>query len=145
VLALVALGAFALSIGASVYVLLPKSTFYFALSGRNVFENLYEFRDDTPEVHRRLTYDLQRFWEGNDLMQRLFLAFRIAAASLAGSSPSRHQRYPVLDGRHAEPNAASRAAANSECRFARNARRERRRTQVLAPSSSESGRWLCPC
>jgi hypothetical protein len=84
VLARVALGAFAFSIGASVYVLLPKSTFYFALSGRYVFENLYEFRHDTHEVHRRLTYDLQRFWEGNDLiMQRLFLAFRIAAAALA--------------------------------------------------------------
>ena len=66
------------------YVLLPKSTFYFALSGREVFENLYEYRDDTAEVHRRLTYDMQRFWDSNDaVMQRLFLAFRVAAASLA--------------------------------------------------------------
>ena len=48
VLAVIALLAFATSIAASVYVLLPKSTFYFALSGRYVFENLYAYRDDTP-------------------------------------------------------------------------------------------------
>ena len=65
-------------------MLLPKSTFYFALSGRYVYENLYEHRDDTAEIQRRLVYDMQRFWDGNDaVMQRLFLAFRIAAASLA--------------------------------------------------------------
>lgn len=82
-LAGLALAAFAVSIGSSVYVLLPKSTFYFALSGRHVFENLYEYRTDMAEVHRRLTYDMQRFWESNDLvMGRLLVAFRIAAASL---------------------------------------------------------------
>lgn len=84
VLAAVALGAFGISIAASVYVLLPKSTFYFALSGRYVFENLYEYRDDVAEVHRLLVYDMQRFWDDNDVtMRRLLLAFRIAAASLA--------------------------------------------------------------
>ena len=84
VLAVVALAAFAISIAASVYVLLPKSTFYFALSGQYVFENLYEYRHDTPEVHRRLVYDMQRFWDTNDVvMRRLLLAFRIAAAALA--------------------------------------------------------------
>lgn len=78
VLAVIALAAFALSIGASVYVLLPKSTFYFALSGRYVFENLYEFRDDAAEVRRRLVYDMQGFWDSNDaVMRRLLLAFRI--------------------------------------------------------------------
>ena len=83
-LAAVALGAFGISIAASVYVLLPKSTFYFALSGRYVFENLYEYRDDVAEVHRLLVYDMQRFWDDNDVtMRRLLLAFRIAAASLA--------------------------------------------------------------
>lgn len=79
----IALAAFATSMGASVYVLLPKSTFFFALSGRSVFENLYRFRDDMKEVHRRLAYDMQRFWESNDLvLGRLLAAFRIAAASL---------------------------------------------------------------
>ncbi|MGH3072454.1 MAG: hypothetical protein ACRDNB_09345 [Gaiellaceae bacterium] len=83
-LAVVAVGAFAISMAASVYVLLPKSTFYFALSGRHVFENLYEYRDDIGEVRRHLVYDMQRFWDGNDVvMRRLLLAFRIAAAALA--------------------------------------------------------------
>jgi hypothetical protein len=84
VLAAIALTAFATSIAASVYVLLPKSTFYFALSGRYVFENLYEYRDDAEEVHRRRVYDMQRFWDDNDVvMRRLLVAFRIAAAALA--------------------------------------------------------------
>ena len=83
-LAVVALAAFAISIAACVYVLLPKSTFYFALSGKYVFENLYEYRDDAEEIHRRLVYDMQRFWDNNDVvMRRLLVAFRIAAAALA--------------------------------------------------------------
>jgi hypothetical protein len=83
-LAVLAFIAFAVSIAACVYVLLPKSTFYFALSGQYVFENLYEYRDDAAEIHRRLVYDMQRFWDDNDVvMRRLLLAFRIAAASLA--------------------------------------------------------------
>ena len=49
-----------------------------------MFENLYEYRDDTAEIHRRLIYDMQRFWDNNDVvMRRLLLAFRVAAASLA--------------------------------------------------------------
>lgn len=83
-LAALALVSFGISIAASVYVLLPKSSFYFALSGRYVFENLYEWREDTGEVQRRLVYDMQRFWDGNDaVMRRLLLAFRVAAAALA--------------------------------------------------------------
>jgi hypothetical protein len=79
----VAMLAFAVSIASSVYVLLPKSTFFFALSGRYVFENLYEHRGDMSEVHRRLAYDMQRFWDSNDrVMARLLVAFRIAAAAL---------------------------------------------------------------
>ena len=84
VLAVVALLAFATSIAASVYVLLPKSTFYFALSGQYVFENLYAYRDNTAEIYRRLVYDMQRFWDNNDVvMRRHLLAFRFAAAALA--------------------------------------------------------------
>jgi hypothetical protein len=83
VVVVVALAAFAVSIAASIYVLLPKSTLYFALSGPAVFEELYEFREDVGEIHRRLAYDMHRFWEENDaVLQRLFLAFRIAAAGL---------------------------------------------------------------
>jgi hypothetical protein len=82
--ALVALLAFGVSIGASLYVLLPKKEFFFSLVGSHLYEELYPFRDDAAEVLRRLAYDLDRFWEGNDQkMQRIFWAFRIAIAVLA--------------------------------------------------------------
>jgi hypothetical protein len=84
VLTILALIAFAVSIGASLYVLMPKRNLIFALVGSRVFEELYEHRDDLPEVHRRLTYDLDRFWRENDAtMQRVFNAFRVAAWALA--------------------------------------------------------------
>jgi hypothetical protein len=77
--------AFAISIAASVYVLLPKpAKFVFSLEGSAVFEQLYEFRDDMSEVYRRLTYDLDRFWEENDdVMTQLFRWFQVAAVALA--------------------------------------------------------------
>jgi hypothetical protein len=77
--------AFAISVAASVYVLLPKpAKFVFSLEGSAVFEELYEFRDEMSEVHRRLAYDLDRFWDENDeVMTRLFRWFGIAAAALA--------------------------------------------------------------
>jgi hypothetical protein len=79
---LLALIAFAVSFGASLFVLLPR-TFVFALEGPRVYEELYEFRDDAPEIHRRLAYDLQRFWEANDgRLTPVKRAFRVAAWSL---------------------------------------------------------------
>jgi hypothetical protein len=84
ILAVLALVAFATTIGASLYVLMPKENLVFALVGSRVFEELYEHRDDLAEVHRRLTYDLDRFWRENDeTMQRVFNAFRVAAWALA--------------------------------------------------------------
>lgn len=83
VLVALALIAFIVSIAASVYVLLPKNDLVFSLVGSHVFERLYEFAHDEPEVHRRLAYDLDRFWDANDAkMQRLFWAFRLGAAAL---------------------------------------------------------------
>jgi hypothetical protein len=83
-LAVLALAAFGVAIAASLYVLLPKRSLVFALVGSRVFEELYEFRGEIPEVHRRLTYDLDRFWEANDrIMQRLIWVFRVAAWALA--------------------------------------------------------------
>ena len=83
-LAGLALLAFALSMGSSLYVLLPKKNLVFAVVGSRLYEELYEFRDELSEVHRRLAYDLDRFWMANDaLMQRVFSAFRIAAWALA--------------------------------------------------------------
>jgi hypothetical protein len=83
VVALGALAAFVVSLGASIYVLLPKRDLVFSISGSRVFEELYEFRDDIGEVHRRLAYDLDRFREANDGgLQRLLWGFRVTAAVL---------------------------------------------------------------
>lgn len=79
-----ALMAFLVSIAASVYVLLPKKDLTFSLAGARVFEELYPYRNDLAEVHRRLAYDLDRFWEHNDvILGRLLVAFRVAALALA--------------------------------------------------------------
>jgi len=84
-LAILALVAFLLAVGASVYVLLPKTgKFVFAMVGAGLYEGLYELRDDLGEVYRRLAYDLDRFWDDNDVeLQKLFRAFRLAAVGLS--------------------------------------------------------------
>ena len=81
----VALVAFAVSTGASIYILLPKTKrFIFSLQGSAVYEKLFEFEDDLPELHRRLACDLDRFWDANDkTMAKLFRAFRFAVIGLA--------------------------------------------------------------
>lgn len=81
-LVVIAFGAFALSFGASLFVLLPRA-FVFDLEGPLVYERLYHLRGDTAEIHRRLAYQLQRFWERNDaLLSRIDRAFRVAASTL---------------------------------------------------------------
>jgi hypothetical protein len=84
-LAILALVAFLLAVGASVYVLLPKTgKFVFAMVGAGLYEGLYELKDDLGEVFRRLAYDLDRFWDDNDVeLQKLFRAFRLAALGLS--------------------------------------------------------------
>ena len=84
-LALLALVAFLLAVGASVYVLMPKTgKFIFAMVGAGLYEGLYELRGDLGEVYRRLAYDLDRFWDDNDVeLQKLFRAFRLAALGLS--------------------------------------------------------------
>jgi hypothetical protein len=55
----------------------------FALVGAGLYEGLYEVKDDSAEVYRRLAYDLDRFWDDNDVeLQKLFRAFRLAALAL---------------------------------------------------------------
>lgn len=83
--ALLALVAFLVAVGASVYVLLPKTgKFIFAMVGGGLYEGLYEVRKDLGEVYRRLAYDLDRFWDANDVeLQKLFNAFRLAAIGLS--------------------------------------------------------------
>jgi len=58
-LAALALSAFVVTIGASVFILVPRTNqFVFSLSGPNVYVGLFAFKDDVPEVYRRLAYDL---------------------------------------------------------------------------------------
>lgn len=84
IVATAALVAFAVSIGGSIYILLPKRDLYFSPSGSVLYEQLYEVRDDLAEVYRRLAYELDRGWDRNEQkLDRLFAAFRIAAIALA--------------------------------------------------------------
>lgn len=84
-LAILALVAFLVAVSACVYVLLPRAgAFVFALVGAGLYEGLYDVKDDLGEVYRRLAYDLDRFWDANDIeLQKLFAAFRLAAVGLA--------------------------------------------------------------
>lgn len=52
-LAIAALVAFVVSIAASVFILLPKKNLVFAEAGAGLYEGLYAFRNDMPEVYRR--------------------------------------------------------------------------------------------
>ena len=82
-LGVLALAASRVSLGASLLILVPREGFVFALSGPAIYEQLFEFRDDLDEVHRRLAYDLQRFWDANERRLRpARRAFRIAAVAL---------------------------------------------------------------
>jgi hypothetical protein len=78
-LALVSLAA---SIGLCVYVLLPKKEFIFSLNAPQVYEQLYEVRDDEEEVRRRLAYWLEEFWQTNqgkiDELGRYYLGAAVA-------------------------------------------------------------------
>ena len=55
----------------------------FAEAGAGLYEGLYAFRDDMPEVYRRLAYDLDLFWDSNDTkIKWLTRAYTVAAAAL---------------------------------------------------------------
>ena len=83
-LGVLALLAFALSMASSVYIVIPKEDLVFSLDGRATYERLLEFRGDLREVHRRLAYQLDLFWDQNDrTIARLLRAFRIAVLALA--------------------------------------------------------------
>jgi hypothetical protein len=82
-LAVLALAAFVASIGASVFILLPKRGLIFAEVGAELYEGLYLMRDDLSEVYRRLAYNLDRFWKANDkTIIALTRAYSIAAGAL---------------------------------------------------------------
>lgn len=71
-----AMGAFGVSIGASLYVLIPRKDLAFSPAGSAVYEGLFELRQDMQEVHRTLAYDLDRVWQANDkTMVRMLQGF----------------------------------------------------------------------
>jgi hypothetical protein len=79
-----ALIAFAVAVGASLYVLLPRGDVVFSLEGPTIYERFFEFADNLTEVHRRLAYDLDHFWEANNAtLGRMRFWFRIAVVGLA--------------------------------------------------------------
>ncbi len=81
--AALALVSFLVSVGASIYVLIPKKNLAFSPDGTRIYEQLYPYRDRLPEVYRRLTYELARFWVRNDrILARLLRAFRTSAIAL---------------------------------------------------------------
>lgn len=82
-LALLALLAFVVSIGASVFILRPNDNLYFSEAGSGLYQGLYVFRDDLGEVYRRLSYELDRFWDSNNkIIIKLTRTYKLAAAAL---------------------------------------------------------------
>jgi len=78
-LAALAVAAFAGSIGAGIYVLLPKRGLIFSLSGSVLFEREFEDATDIGETHRRLAYWIDGYYDENEVViQRLFTYFRWA-------------------------------------------------------------------
>ena len=82
-LALVALAAFVSSIGASVFVLLPRRALAFAEAGGKQYERLHQWRGDLPEVYRRLAYAMDDFGRSNDRrIVEMIRACTVAASAL---------------------------------------------------------------
>jgi hypothetical protein len=80
VLALIAL---VVSIGLCVYLLVGKKGFVFSLNPAEMYEALFEYREDENEMQRRLAYWTHGFWEANDdKLKVLWRWFTGAAAAL---------------------------------------------------------------
>jgi hypothetical protein len=80
---LTALGfaAFAVSIAASAYVLMPKKGLNFTLRGSVLLRE----DEDVPlaELHRRLAYWLDGYYDSNqDTIERLYSVFRVASVAV---------------------------------------------------------------
>jgi len=79
-----ALAALAFTLGASIFILLPKKGLVFAVAGAVIYESFYGIRDDMADVYRHLVYDLQGFWKTNEEgMLWLSRAFTCASVALA--------------------------------------------------------------
>lgn len=81
-LALLAIVCFTVSVGAAVYVLLPRADTRFSVRGISFFEALAD-SEDSAELLWRAATDLDRLWTGNDAAIRsMTWAFSIAAMAL---------------------------------------------------------------
>ena len=82
-LAVPALIAFAGSVIASLFILLPKSQVIFALRGSVLFEEEFTDPGGLAETHRRLAYWLEQYRDANQpTVERLFGFYRAAAFAL---------------------------------------------------------------
>jgi hypothetical protein len=79
-----ALAALVFSIVGCLYITVPKGRFVFSLNGPAMYEALYEFADDPEEVHRRLAYWLEGYWEDNQALIDAQLRFYAASATASG-------------------------------------------------------------
>jgi hypothetical protein len=74
---------FAASLGAALYILLPRHGLRFSLSGPSLYEALYACGEDEEEIHRRTAYWLEEFWyENQAVIGRLSPCFSAAVAAL---------------------------------------------------------------
>lgn len=81
--AIVALVAFVVSVGASVLVLAPRRGVDFAVDGVELGKRLHDARSEAPEVYRYLLHELQKLWKSNDRRIPSFTRiYNVAAAAL---------------------------------------------------------------
>jgi hypothetical protein len=82
-LAISVLVAFVISMGAGVFILLPKRNLVFAAAAADFYAGFYDLRSDMAEVYRRLAYDVDHLWDSNEReIRRLSWTFVLAAISL---------------------------------------------------------------
>ena len=78
-----ALIAFAVSVAASVYVLLPKDGLIFSVRGTVLFEREFADPGGLAETQRRLAYWLERYADGNQpTIDRMFWGYRVATVAV---------------------------------------------------------------
>jgi hypothetical protein len=83
VLEVAAVVAFVISMGASVYILVPDRDLSFALSGPGLYAAAYDHRTDMARVHRDIALELHFAWENNSqTVVSVAKAYRIAAVAL---------------------------------------------------------------
>ena len=83
VLAVAALLAFVVSMGSSVFILIPTESLNFSGEGADIYDGLYAVRGDMAEVYRRLAYELDCVWNtNNDAIVKITRAHKAAAGAL---------------------------------------------------------------